>query len=171
MSGVAKTIKNLNKVVMAFTDKKNAPLGQLGPTSRSLPIALLRARERVMVPIRKMLKASNISEQQWRVLRVVDESGTIEQTVIAKAACLQLPSLTRILRTMEADELISRKNDEADRRQTLVTITPKGVQLIANHREGNAAILQELEAEFGRKKLNALLDLLEELGEVAPPQT
>lgn len=133
------------------------------PTSRSLPIALLRARETVMGPIREMLQRSNISEQQWRVLRVVEEVGEIEQTAIAQAACLQLPSLTRILRTMEGDRLVSRRTDNSDRRRTLVRITAQGRALILAHRERNAEIFGRLEAQFGRDRLARLLDLLEEL--------
>ena len=49
-------------------------------TDRSLPIALLRAREAVMEPVRDMLAASGLSEQKWRVLRVVDEAEALEQS-------------------------------------------------------------------------------------------
>ena len=45
-----------------------------------------------MGPIREMLTKSGISEQKWRVLRVLDEMGPVEQTAIAEAACLLLPS-------------------------------------------------------------------------------
>jgi homoprotocatechuate degradation regulator HpaR len=137
-----------------------------GPTSRSLPIALLRTRERIMVPIREMLQQSGISEQQWRILRVVDEAGEMEQTAIAQAACLQLPSLTRILRSMENDGLVGRKTDDADRRRTLVSITPAGRVLIAKHRARNADIFSTIETKFGREKLDLLLDLLDELQKI-----
>ena len=60
-------------------------------TKRSLPIALLRAREQVMEPIRAMLADSGVTEQKWRVLRVLEEAGEIEPTVIAREACLHLP--------------------------------------------------------------------------------
>jgi homoprotocatechuate degradation regulator HpaR len=137
-----------------------------GPTSRSLPIALLRTRERIMVPIREMLQQSGISEQQWRILRVVDEAGEMEQTAIAQAACLQLPSLTRILRSMANDGLVGRKTDDADRRRTLVSITPAGRVLIAKHRARNADIFSTIETKFGREKLDLLLDLLDELQKI-----
>ncbi len=45
-------------------------------TNRSLPIALLRARETVMGPIRDMLATSGVNEQKWRVLRVLQEQRT-----------------------------------------------------------------------------------------------
>ncbi len=136
---------------------------RFGPTSRSLPIALLRARETVMVPIRDMLQASGITEQQWRILRVVDERGEIEHSAIAEAACLQLPSLTRILKSMETAGLVARRSDQADKRRSLVRVTEAGKALLDNHRPQNAKIFARLEAQFGKEKLEALLDLLDDL--------
>ena len=135
-------------------------------TSRSLPIALLRARETIMAPIRVMLQESNISEQRWRVLRVVEEAGEVEQTAIAAAACLQLPSLTRILRSMESDGLVTRKNDVTDRRSWLVSITPEGEKLIDSHRKNSAEILSKLRNQLGVEKTDRLLDTLEEISDL-----
>ena len=74
-----------------MTDHLTAPL-----TNRSLPIALLRAREKVMGPIRAMLSDVGVTEQQWRVLRVLDERGPLDPTEIADRSVLLLPRLTRI---------------------------------------------------------------------------
>jgi homoprotocatechuate degradation regulator HpaR len=132
-------------------------------TKRSLPIALLRARERVMEPVRGMLAESGVTEQKWRVLRVLEETGEIEPTVIASEACLHLPSLSRILKTMEADGLVQRKEDLADRRKTLVAISEAGRTILARHSEQSVAIFLELEERMGKEKIEAVLDLLEEL--------
>jgi homoprotocatechuate degradation regulator HpaR len=132
-------------------------------TDRSLPIALLRARETVMEPIREMLSQSQISEQKWRVLRVIDEAGPIEQTTIAQRACLLLPSLTRILHAMERDDWITRSPSREDKRKSIVTVTNAGRALIAKHADQSNAVFAKLEAEFGREKLDQLLDLLEDL--------
>ena len=59
-----------------------------------------------MGPIREILNESGISEQKFRVLRVVEESGPMEQTALAQQACLLLPSLTRMLRAMEEEGLL-----------------------------------------------------------------
>lgn len=135
----------------------------LRKTERSLPIALLRARETVMIPIRELLQESNISEQKWRVLRVVEEKGALEQTAIAEAACLLLPSLTRIVQSLEADGFLTRQPDSSDRRKTIVEITDIGRDLIAANTPKSNEIYQRLEKSFGKKKMNDLLDLLEEL--------
>jgi len=137
-------------------------------TSRSLPIALLRARETVMEPVRAMLAQSGISEQKWRVLRVVEESGPLEQTAIADMACLLLPSLTRIIRSLETDGLLQRAPNTADRRKSMVTITARGRALIREHAPQSNAIFARIEAQFGPRNLETLLDLLDELQKTRP---
>jgi homoprotocatechuate degradation regulator HpaR len=137
--------------------------GSVRHTSRALPIALLRARETVMIPIREMLNENGLTEQKWRILRTLDECGEIEQTQIAREACLLLPSLTRILRGMEADGQISRKSDEVDRRRTLVQITQLGRDLLMRNMPTSNQIYERIESQYGRQKLETLLDLLEEL--------
>ncbi|OYX43167.1 MAG: homoprotocatechuate degradation operon regulator HpaR [Rhodobacterales bacterium 32-67-9] len=132
-------------------------------TRKSLPIALLRARETVMAPIREMLAASPVNEQKWRVLRVLVESGPLEQKAIAAEACLLLPSLTRILQTMEADGLVSRESDLEDRRRSIVSVTAAGRAVIENHADQSNAILARLEDQFGKERLDDLLRLLDDL--------
>jgi homoprotocatechuate degradation regulator HpaR len=142
---------------------KNLSTGPLFvPTSRSLSIALLRARETVMVPVRQMLLKSGMSEQQWRVLKIVADNAGLEQTAIARAACLQLASLTRILQSMEKDKLIERVADDVDRRKALVNITPTGMEMITSYRQLNSEIFTKLKREYGEGKLELLLDLLED---------
>ncbi len=138
-------------------------------TARSLPIALLRARETVMAPIREMLAESGVNEQKWRVLRVLDEAGPMDQSLLARQACLQLPSLTRILRTMEARGLIARAMDNDDRRRSVVSITEAGRAVIARHAATSRALFAELEAAYGKARMEQLLDLLEALDATALP--
>jgi homoprotocatechuate degradation regulator HpaR len=132
-------------------------------TSRALPIALLRARETVMAPIRDMLQGIQLTEQKWRILRVLDEMGEVEQSTIANEACLLLPSLTRILRTMESDGQISRRQGSTDKRRTMVKITDEGRQILEENLATSLAIHNTIEAQMGQEKIDNLLDLLEEL--------
>jgi homoprotocatechuate degradation regulator HpaR len=141
----------------------SSPSQPLRRTRRSLPIALLRARETVMGPIREMLSQSDINEQKWRVLRVLDERGPCELTQVAKDACLLLPSLTRIIRAMEEEGLATRAIDPEDRRKTIASITDAGRALIVAHLAESNAIFARLERDFGHEKLEELLDLLDEL--------
>ncbi|OIQ31409.1 MAG: homoprotocatechuate degradation operon regulator, HpaR [Alphaproteobacteria bacterium MedPE-SWcel] len=138
----------------------------LPSTDRSLPIALLRARERVMGPIRHLLSDVDLTEQQWRVLRVVQESGPIDPTQIADQACLLLPSLTRILQKLEEKGLIDRARDEADRRRQVVTLTRSGKTVIEENIDASLELIQRTRDKMGPERYEALLDLLNDLYEL-----
>lgn len=146
-----------------MTGKTDRMTGSFPTTSRSLPIALLRARERVMGPIRAMLADAGITEQQWRVLRVLEESGPQEPTRIADRACLLLPSLTRILQKLEEKRMIRRRRDPGDRRKQIVQITEAGEKVIAANLETSIALMQQVRDQMGTDRFEALLDLLNEL--------
>ena len=135
-------------------------------TSRSLPIALLRAREKVMGPFRAMLSDVDITEQQWRVMRVLNEHGASEPTRIAEDACLLLPSLTRILQKLGEKNLIVRARDEKDRRKQVVEITEEGRGLIAANLPTSLALLDDVREKMGAERYDALLDLLNELDRI-----
>src|SRR5207253_5116112 len=82
--------------------------------SRSLPMSLLRAREAVMRQFRPSLRVYGLTEQQWRILRALNSVESIEVTELARLVFLLGPSLSRILRDLEARQLVERKTAEAD---------------------------------------------------------
>ena len=95
----------------------------LPSTSRSLPIALILAREAVMAPIRDMLAESNITEQHWRVLRMLNEHGPQDASTLARRSGLLAPSLSRIVAAMEANGHLVREPDLEDRRKQRLAMT------------------------------------------------
>src|SRR3979490_2429346 len=98
--------------------------------SRSLPMSLLRSREAVMRHFRPSLRNHGLTEQQWRILRALASVDTIEVTELARVAFLLGPSLSRILRDLEARHLIERKVAKADLRRGVVSISAKGLRLV-----------------------------------------
>src|SRR5690606_16843916 len=99
-------------------------------TRRSLPLMMLRARETVMARFRPFLTEHNLSEQQWRVLRVLGEVDRMDSREVAERACLMAPSLTRIVRALEARRLIVKRRHPDDARRIFLSITPDGIELI-----------------------------------------
>ena len=110
-----------------------------------------------------MLADVGLTEQQWRVLRVLDEAGPSDPTRIAEAASLLLPSLTRILQKLEAKGMIDRAADPEDRRRQVVRITETGAGLIAQNQDRSVALSRHVEEMLGEEKHGLLLDLLNEL--------
>lgn len=135
--------------------------GKPRQTRRSLPIALLRAREAVMSRFRPMLARHDINEQQWRVIRILGEYGELDATQLAERALVLGPSLTRMIKTLEQRKLLTKRNDKADGRRTLLSVTPKARALIKEVTPESAQIYKEIESRFGAAEMEQLLDLLE----------
>lgn len=135
----------------------------LPSTSRSLPMALVRAREGVMSPIREMLAQTGITEQQWRVLRVLSEYGAMESKTLAERASLLFPSLTRIANTLRQKGLIVQTRDKVDRRRQFIEISAAGQKIIDDNAAQAARIAQEFQERLGREEYEKLLDLLARL--------
>ena len=132
----------------------------LDATHLALPISLLRTREQVMERFRPMLAARGITEAQWRVLRVLGEGGALDATTVADRACVLLPSLTRIAKTLgDAGWLVSTK-DPGDGRKSRLALTEQGRAVLNEAAPESAAVYSAIEAAIGADKLGELQSLL-----------
>jgi homoprotocatechuate degradation regulator HpaR len=136
---------------------------------RNLPRLLLQARESVMAHTRPSLREHGLSDQQWRVLRVLGEHGAVETGRIASEAYILGPSLTGVLARMERDGLIQRERDPADQRRTVVDATAKGRKTIARLSDTIETHYQWLEQSLGKQKLAQLYELLDQLIDLEQP--
>ena len=137
---------------------------------RNLPRLLLQARESVMAHTRPSLRDHGLSDQQWRVLRVLGEHGTVETGRVAREAYILGPSLTGVLTRMERDGLIRRERDPADQRRTVVEATAKGLKLVEKLSRTIEAHYAWMEKSMGKQKLAARYALLDELIELENPK-
>jgi homoprotocatechuate degradation regulator HpaR len=128
--------------------------------SRSLPMALLRAREAVMRQFRPSLRQHGLTEQQWRILRALAAVEEIEVTELARTAFLLGPSLSRILRDLEARRLIERRTAESDLRRAVVSISEKGLKLMEGVAPSSEAIYAAITKRYGARRLTELQDML-----------
>lgn len=136
-------------------------------TSRSLPMALLRAREAVMCRYRPLLASLDVSEQQWRVLRVLAESDLpLDASEVAERACVLAPSLTRMIKSLEDRGLITRERDSRDGRRTMLAIAPAGIDLIRKASPDSRAICAQIEGLYGADRIQTLLDMLNDLARI-----
>src|ERR1700722_12507188 len=131
--------------------------------SRSLPMSLLRAREAVMRHFRPSLRDHGLTEQQWRILRALTSTGAIEVTELARVAFLLGPSLSRILRDLEAPHLIDRKVVKADQRRVVVSISARGLRLIEAVAPSSEAIYAAITKHYGARNLAKLQEMLQTL--------
>ena len=130
---------------------------------RNLPRLLLQAREAVMANTRPALRQQALSDQQWRVLRVLGELGTVETGRIAREAFILGPSLTGVLNRMERDGLIVRESDAGDQRRTVVRATVEGMARVEALAVTIEAHYLRMEKALGEQKLAELYALLDAL--------
>lgn len=136
---------------------------ELSSTHRTLPISLLRAREAVMERFRPLLSAHGVTEQQWRVLRVLQEVEQLDASDLALATSVLAPSLSRIIRTLETRGFIEVKKDPDDGRRAQIRLTRPGDAFIRRIAPESAAIYAEIELRLGKDRISALLDDLDAL--------
>lgn len=132
---------------------------------RNLPRLLLQAREAVMAHTRPSLREHGLSDQQWRVLRVLGEHAHCTEGVetgrVAKEAFLLGPSLTGVLTRMERAGLIARSRCAQDARRTVVRATPLGLSKVSQLSQAIEAHYEWMESELGKHKLAQLYQLLD----------
>ena len=106
-----------------------------------------------MRQFRPSLRRYGLTEQQWRILRALAAIDAIEVTELARTAFLLGPSLSRILRDLEARKLIERKTAKTDLRRGVVSISEKGVKLMEVVAPSSEAIYAAITKRYGAKKL------------------
>ena len=97
--------------------------------TRSLPMTLYRALDAVMPRFRKIFNDFGLTEQQWRVLRVLWEGDDITIRQLADLTLIQAPSLVGIVDRLERDGLVERQRSVIDRRKVNVAVTAAGAAL------------------------------------------
>jgi homoprotocatechuate degradation regulator HpaR len=99
-------------------------------THHNLPQVFLKARDALMSHFRPILNHFGVTEQQWRILRVLDEHGQLEPRVMCDLCQILSPSMTGVLSRMEDLGLIERERVAADQRRVLVRLAARGDRLI-----------------------------------------
>ena len=82
---------------------------------------------------------------------------------LAGLTFLLAPSLTRILRDLEARKLIRRRSNPSDRRAALIALTPRGLETMLAVGPDSERIYRDIEAKLGADRLARLMELLAEV--------
>ena len=133
--------------------------------NRNLPLLLSQLREQVISHFRPLLNHFGLTEQQWRVLRVLCEQEQMEPRELCQVCQILSPSMAGILRRLEEMELVQRQPVEGDKRRVFISLTDTSKQLI----EQMAPLVQQqyrnLEQAWGKQRLHTLYDSIDTLME------
>ena len=133
--------------------------------SQSLPMMLYRALDAVMPRFRQIFKEFGITEQQWRVLRVLWDIDKSPLGELADITLIPAPSLVGVVDRLQTAGLVERQPVKGDRRVVLVAITQVGRErlerLLPRVANGYATLKQSVAGEDWEALLAALESLLD----------
>ena len=90
---------------------------------------LYSALDAVMPRFRKIFKKFGLTEQQWRVLRVLWEIDSVALQALADITLIPAPSLVGIIDRLETSDLVERRRSKSDRRVVYIHATTTGQEL------------------------------------------
>ena len=124
---------------------------------------LLRAREKMMERFRPLLTANGLTEQQWRVIRALNENGPMEPRQISDICTISSPSMAGVLARMEAMELITKERFADDQRRILVSLTKKSIGLVRVISKDLEVRYRELERVVGPEVVERVYSAIDDL--------
>ena len=130
---------------------------------RNLPLLLLQARERVIARFRPILNAHGITEQQWRIVRALLDTGPLEPREIGELCRISSPSLAGVLSRMEELGLIKRKRLDHDQRRLRVSLTARSRAIAARMAPQIEATYRHIETMIGTEFSSRFYRALDEL--------
>lgn len=133
----------------------------------NLPQRFLKARDSLMGNFRHILNHFGLTEQQWRILRALDEHGQLEPREICDMCQFSSPSMAGMLTRLEEAELIDRGRILGDQRRVIVNLSQKGINLLSQ--VGPLIELQYsyIEETCGKQVLDDLFKVLEKFIDVS----
>lgn len=134
----------------------------------SIPLKLLKAREVTMGFFRPVLQEIPLTEQQWRIIRALDEHGELESKQLAELCCILSPSLTGIISRLEQQDYIQRRRSPEDQRRVLISLTSNAKEMFDKVRPSLEACYQEITEQFTRENMEQLDKLLNQLCQIKP---
>jgi homoprotocatechuate degradation regulator HpaR len=130
---------------------------------RNLPLLLLQAREQVIARFRPILNEHGITEQQWRIVRALIDTGPLEPREIGELCRISSPSLAGVLSRMEELGYIRRKRLDHDQRRLRVSLTPRSRALSARMAPQIEATYRDIETLIGERFAASFYETLDEL--------
>lgn len=111
---------------------------------------------------------SELTYQQYNVLRLIDTMGPQPQAEVARRLMVTAPVVTRLAATLVDAGLVERMPDAKDRRAVLLTLTPTGRRRARAMRRDLLAAARELLEPLPEERRAAVAAALEELQVLLP---
>jgi DNA-binding MarR family transcriptional regulator len=130
-----------------------------------LPALLAQASHLISGEFHSVVNAKGFTVSEWRVLATLAGGQPMSIGQLARISVTKQPTVTRLLDRMEAVGHVKRLAHGADRRVTLVGITPSGSRLVAGliplARAHERRVLKPFGAQRAAELKDTLIQLIE----------
>jgi len=130
---------------------------------QSLPMMLHRTLDSIIPKYREVFKQHGISEQQWRILRVLWETQECTAAELAKRTLLPSPSMVGVIDRMNAKGLVLRDRSTEDRRRVNVRLTEKGRSMQAELQPQIDKVYEQILSQCKDKDLATTINTLQNI--------
>jgi DNA-binding MarR family transcriptional regulator len=115
--------------------------------------------------VRRLKSRSTADAAALHVAHLVHAHGPLRLTDLAARACLDVSTVSRHVRTLEAAGQLARTGDPDDRRATRIAVTDQGVALLREALEARGRWLDDAVAGWSPEDRATLATLLSRLAE------
>lgn len=144
---------------MAISTKNAVATGSL-PLDDIVGYHLRRAQLRYFAGFTAVMEGLPLTPMLLGTMLIVEEHPGINQSDIASILGADRSTLVRLVDQLEAQRLVVRRPDPADRRSSVPTLTDEGRRVLAQALPRVAASEEELAASLSKTERATLLELL-----------
>ncbi|WP_233549399.1 MarR family winged helix-turn-helix transcriptional regulator [Lysinibacillus yapensis] len=113
----------------------------------------------------KFERNTQFSLSRIELLYQLVQSDEMSQSTLQKSVNIDHAAITRHLKQLEADGLVSRRRNPHDNRETIVQITEEGYRQIMNCQKDKLSFANRMFHEINDVELRSLMDMLKRIQE------
>jgi DNA-binding MarR family transcriptional regulator len=107
--------------------------------------------------------SENLTPTQFSTLMRISEGGELSQNHLGRLASMDVATVKGVVDRLKTKELVQSRSDADDKRRSLISLTPKGLELIETLKEDGARISENTLAPLGRSERKTLISLLRKI--------
>jgi DNA-binding MarR family transcriptional regulator len=141
----------------------STPKNAAKPDPLDVAERLHSAAIRLLRRVRVVDNETGLSAPKLSALSVLHFGGAMSLSALARAEQVRAPTMSKLVADLEADGLVAKRADRADRRGVRIEVTAKGRALMEEGRRRRLALLRNKLAALPRSELqtlNAAADLV-----------
>ncbi|MCM3390091.1 MarR family transcriptional regulator [Ureibacillus chungkukjangi] len=113
----------------------------------------------------KFERSTNFSLSRFELLYQLIQYSEISQSNLQKIVNIDHAAITRHLKQLESDGLVSRRRNPADNRETIVQLTEEGYKQIMSCQKDKLSFANQMFQQFSDVELQSLMVMLKRIQE------